>query len=242
MTDLVPHVSWTVAFLAGLVSFLSPCVAPLVPGYVAYVSGASLDRPAPITRVLGTTLLFVLGFTFVFVALGMSAGLVGAAMEGVRPVLYRAGGALLIVMGLTLIGIGPRFLQADRRVHLPREALGPAGPVLLGMAFAFGWTPCIGPILASILFYAGTRETVGQAGLLLLAYSLGLGLPFVAVGVGLSRLLGAWRALRRVSGPLSALSGLTLIAVGVLFLTDRSYIVAMLVGRLAAFWPVPSMG
>lgn len=242
MTELVPQVSWTVAFLAGLVSFLSPCVAPLVPGYVAYVSGASLERPAPTTRVLGTTLLFVLGFTFVFVALGMSAGLVGAALDGLRPTLDRVGGAVMILMGLTLVGIGPRFLQVDRRLQVPREALGPAGPVLLGMAFGFGWTPCIGPVLASILFYAGTRETVGQAGLLLLAYSLGLGVPFVAVGVGLSRLLGAWRAVRRLSAPLSVLSGLTLVAVGALFLTDRSYLVAMLVGRLAALWPAPTLG
>jgi cytochrome c-type biogenesis protein len=242
MTELVPQVSWTVAFLAGLASFLSPCVAPLVPGYLAYVSGASLDRPAPTTRVLGTTLLFVLGFTFVFVALGMSAGLVGAAMEGIRPALYRAGGVIMVLMGLVVIGLGPRVLQTDRRWHLPREALGPAGPVILGMAFGFGWTPCIGPILASILFYAGTRETVGQAGLLLLAYSLGLGVPFVAVGLGLSRMLGAWRAVRRMSAPLSVLSGLALIAVGVLFLTDRFYVVSMVAGRLAALWPAPTLG
>ncbi|GIW07371.1 MAG: cytochrome C biogenesis protein CcdA [Dehalococcoidia bacterium] len=242
MTEIVPQVSWTVAFLAGLVSFLSPCVAPLVPGYLAYVSGSSLDRPASTTRVLRTTLLFVLGFTFVFVALGMSAGLVGAAMDGLRPALYRASGVVMIVMGLVLIGVGPRVLQTDRRFHLPREALGPAGPVMLGMAFGFGWTPCIGPILASILFYAGTRETVGHAGLLLLAYSLGLGVPFVAVGIGLSRMLGAWRAVRRLSGPLSVVSGLTLVGVGVLFLTDRFYVVSLLAGRLAAFWPAPTLG
>ncbi|MFN8535345.1 MAG: cytochrome c biogenesis protein CcdA [Dehalococcoidia bacterium] len=242
MIEVVPQVSWTVAFLAGLISFLSPCVAPLVPGYLAYVSGSTLDRPAPTGRVLGTTLLFVLGFTFVFVALGMSAGLLGGALDGVRPVLYRAAGVVMVLMGLVLIGMGPRFLQADRRWHIGRDALGPAGPVILGMAFGFGWTPCIGPILASILFYAGTRETVGQAGLLLLAYSLGLGVPFVAVGVGLSRTLGAWRVLRRVSGPLSVLSGLTLIAVGVLFLTDRFYVVTMLASRLYGLWPVPVVG
>ncbi|MCL6647764.1 MAG: cytochrome c biogenesis protein CcdA [Chloroflexi bacterium] len=237
MSESLPSLGWAVAFLAGVISFFSPCVAPLVPGYVAYLAGASLDRPAPLGRVLATSLLFVLGFSFVFVALGMAAGLVGTTLDGLRPLLSRLAGGVLVLLGLVLVGLGPRMLQQEWRLQLAREALGPAEPVLLGMAFGFGWTPCVGPVLAAVLFYAGTRETVGQAGLLLLAYSVGLGVPFVAAGLGLSRLFGAWRAVRRLSLPLHLLAGATLIVVGALFLTDRGYLLALLTSRLLALVP-----
>ncbi|MHB1131610.1 MAG: cytochrome c biogenesis CcdA family protein [Chloroflexota bacterium] len=180
MSDLVPEVGWLVAFAAGLLSFLSPCVAPLVPGYLAYVSGYSVDAigangRVQTWRVARACLFFVLGFSAIFVLLGASAGLLGGFLDEYRRPLNRLAGAVMIVMGLFVIGlIRLAWLYRDLRFHPAAAPHGPASTLLLGAAFGVGWTPCIGPVLASILFYAGTAETAGRGALLLLAYSLGL--------------------------------------------------------------------
>ena len=238
MNGLVPEVSWVVAFGAGLVSFFSPCVAPLVPGYVSFISGVSMQdladfRPTQTRRVLGSTLLFVAGFTFVFVLLGASASLFGGLLEEYRRPLGRIAGGVMIVMGLVVIGVlqAPVLLR-ERRCHPSGRPLGVAAPLLLGMAFAFGWTPCIGPVLASILFYAGTAETVGNGALLLLLYSLGLGVPFVLTGLAFSRMLSVFGWVRRHYQAINVTSGALLVTVGALFVSERFFWLSIAAQRL----------
>lgn len=235
-----PQVSWVIPFLAGVVSFLSPCVIPLVPGYLSYVSGVSVDglesgAPGQTSRVLGQSLLFVLGFALVFVALGASASAIGAALSAYRVVLNRVSGLFIIAMGLSLMGIlRVGALAAEHRVHFADRPRGAVGTALLGGAFAFAWTPCIGPILASILLYAGSVGTVRTGALLLLVYALGLGLPFVLTGLVFTRGMRALRWLRRFSRPIETLGGLTLVAVGTLVLTDRMFYVSIWAQRIFA--------
>lgn len=238
MTGLVPEVSLLVAFGAGLISFFSPCVAPLVPGYVSFVSGVSVQdlgsgRPGQHRRVLASTLLFVLGFSLVFVLLGASASLLGGLLDEYRRPLGRISGGVMILMGLVVIGLlrAPVFLR-EHRFHLQGNSFRGAGTVLLGMAFGFGWTPCVGPILASILFYAGTAETVGHGALLLSVYSLGLGVPFVLTGVGFTRMLGVFGWARRHYHAINVGSGALLVAVGLLFVTERFFWLSIAAQRL----------
>jgi cytochrome c-type biogenesis protein len=247
MTPDPLQVSWVIPFLAGIVSFLSPCVIPLIPGYVSYISGGSLDElearaPGRTGRVLGQSLLFVLGFALVFVALGASASAIGGALSAYRVVLNRISGLFIIAMGLSLIGVlRVRALAAEHRVHFADRPRGVLGTTLLGGAFAFAWTPCIGPILASILVYAGSVGTVKTGALLLLVYALGLGLPFVLTGLVFTRGMSALRWLRRFSRPIESLSGVALVAVGTLVLTDRMFYVSIWAQRIFAryglnFW------
>jgi cytochrome c-type biogenesis protein len=238
VNGLVPEVSWAVAFGAGLISFFSPCVAPLVPGYVSFISGASVQdladgRPTQSGQVLGSTLLFVAGFTLVFVLLGASAALFGGLLDEYRRPLGRIAGGMMILMGLVVIGLFrlPALLQ-ERRFHPRGRPFGRVAPVLLGMAFAFGWTPCIGPVLASILFYAGATETVGHGALLLPLYSLGLGVPFVLTGLGFSRMLGVFGWVRRHYQAINVASGALLVAIGVLFVTERFFWLSIAAQRL----------
>ncbi|MBI4319754.1 MAG: cytochrome c biogenesis protein CcdA [Chloroflexi bacterium] len=235
---MVPQVGWLVAFGAGILSFISPCVAPLVPGYLSYVSGVSVQdlsqrQHGQTRRILLSCLLFVLGFSLVFVLLGASASLLGGLLEEYRRPLNRVAGGVMILMGIFIIGLIrlPQLYQ-ERRFHLAGNSFGQGGTVLLGMAFAFGWTPCVGPILASILFYAGAGETASQGALLLLAYSLGLGLPFVLTGLIFSRAMGALGWVKRHYGAINAVSGSILVVVGILFLTDRFFYVSIAAQRV----------
>jgi cytochrome c-type biogenesis protein len=226
-------VGWLLAFGAGLLSFFSPCVVPIVPGYLSLVSGVAIGtQPASrrqLERVVVAGVLFVLGFTVVFVALGAAAGLLGGLLEGARPLFTRAAGVLMIVMGLLVIGvIRVPLLARDYRVHFVDRAYGPVGVVLIGMAFGVGWTPCIGPILASILLYAGTAETAQEGALLLLFYSAGLGIPFVLSAVVLSRAVNGLAWVRRHLGTLNAVSGSVLVLLGALFLFNQAYLLAYL--------------
>ena len=238
MTPDTLHVSWVIPFLAGIVSFLSPCVIPLIPGYVSYISGGSADdleagAPGRTGRILGQSLLFVLGFALVFVALGASASAIGAALSAYRVVLNRVSGLFIIAMGLSLVGIlRMGALAAERRVQFAHRPRGVLGTALLGGAFGFAWTPCIGPILASILVLAGSVGTVRTGALLLLVYSLGLGLPFILTGLVFTRGMRALRWLRRFSRPIEAFSGLALVAVGTLVLTDRMFYISIWAQRI----------
>ncbi len=238
MSDLVLQVGWLVAFGAGLVSFLSPCVAPLVPGYLSYVSGVSMQdlaqpRSGQTRRLLLSCLLFVLGFSLVFMLLGASASLLGGLVEEYRRLLNRVAGGVMILMGLFVMGIVriPTLYQ-ERRFHLVGGSFGQGGTILLGMAFGFGWTPCVGPVLASILFYAGGAATATQGAMLLLAYSLGMGVPFVAAGLAFSRAMGALGWVKRHYRAINVVSGGLLVGVGVLFLTDRFFYFSILAQRL----------
>ncbi len=238
MTELIPQVGWLVAFGAGVLSFLSPCVAPLVPGYLSYISGVSMDdlaerRRGQTWRILLSCMLFVLGFSLVFVLLGASASLLGGFLEEYRRPLNRIAGGVRVLMGLFIIGLlRLPALSQERRFHPIGISFGRSGTVILGMAFAFGWTPCVGPILASILFYSSTAGTAGQGALLLLLYSLGLGVPFVLVGLGFSRGVGTLSWVKRHFRLINAISGSLLVAVGVLFLTERFFYFSIMAQRL----------
>lgn len=229
-------VSWSIAFAAGLLSFLSPCVAPIVPGYLAFLSGAAIttadDRtaaPRRTERIVIASVLFVLGFSAVFVALGATAGTVGGLLQGHRIGLNRLSGAAMIAMGLFVLGVirAPRLYQ-ERRLHFIDRPYGPLGTTLLGMAFGLGWTPCIGPVLASILLYAGSAETAQEGAVLLSVYSAGLGLPFIATAVGLSRVTTALASFKRHLWVVNAASGALLIGMGTLFLTNNGYVLTYL--------------
>jgi len=229
VNGVVAEPGWALAFGAGVLSFLSPCMAPLVPGYLSFVSGVSVqdiqrgDRVA-LAKVLGASLLFVLGFTLVFVMMGTSASFVAGFIELHRRLLYQVAGAVMVAMGILVTGlVRIPMLYQERRLNLTADSLGAAGPIVLGMAFAFAWTPCVGPILAAILFYAGATETAGRGGLLLFVYSLGLGVPFVLTALAFSRGIGILAWARRQYAVISALSGAVLVGVGVLFLTERWY-------------------
>jgi cytochrome c-type biogenesis protein len=164
----------------------------------------------------------MLGFTLVFVALGTSVSLVSGFFQEHRRTLYQVAGGSMIVMGLLITGVvRVPFLYQERQIRFSEGVLGPAAPVLLGMAFALAWTPCVGPVLGSILFYASTSETTGQGGLLLFVYSLGFGIPFVLAGVGFATALRVASWARRHYNAISLVSGLLVMGMGVLLLVDR---------------------
>jgi cytochrome c-type biogenesis protein len=217
-----------VAFGAGMLSFLSPCVLPLVPGYLSLMSGVSTSQLAVQTQadtrtVLRSTVLFVGGFTIVFTALGAGASALGHLLTHHKRVLDQISGGLIIAMGLVLAGaVTPAFMQRERRFHVSPSGLGVWAPPVMGMAFAFGWTPCIGVQLGAILGLASRSGTLTQGVGLLIVYSLGLGVPFIAAGLAFGRLTGAFnwvkrhfRAINLVSGVLLALFGLVLLTNGI---------------------------
>lgn len=216
---------WGLAFAAGLISLASPCVAPLIPGYMAYISGVSANGQAAAgaaRRVVSSSLLFVLGFTFIFVLLGSSATSLSTLLRSQKDVMYQISGGVMIAMGLLLMGLlRVPLLMREHRPTLNVDSLGPAGPVVLGMAFAIGWTPCIGPILATILLYASTAQTAGEGGLLLFVYSLGFGLPLVLAALAWTRGPASFDWLRRRGPLLTKLGGAVIVVLGALFLSGQ---------------------
>lgn len=228
------------AFAAGLLSFLSPCVLPLVPGYLSFVSGVNmaaaraggpaitLDRGLVLTN----SLVFVLGFSTVFVLLGASATAVGTLLLAHLPLLSKVAGGLLVLFGLHMTGLIPiKALYQEKRFHVAEKPLGLVGAFLVGMAFAFGWTPCIGPILGGILAVAGTQETVWEGVGLLGAYSAGLGVPFLLTALGIHHFYRFFDRFKQHLRKVEIASGVLLMAVGVLIFTGG---LAMLSGWLTA--------
>lgn len=221
------------AVLAGAVSFSSPCCLPLIPGYLSYISGLPIsglsDREAR-AATLRAALLFVAGFTVVFTALGVSFALVGSALLRNVPVIVRGSGVVIILMGMAMMGLlRLPFIARERRFDMGRIPAGPRGAFPLGMAFAFGWAPCIGPVLATILTAAAATQTVAWGALLLVFYSLGLGIPFVALALGFSRARGSLAWLRRHGRKIEVAGGAMLVGVGVLFVTGawRSFFIPL---------------
>ena len=207
-----------VAFGAGMLSFLSPCVLPLVPGYLSLMSGLGATR----ARVVRASLLFVAGFTAVFIALGATASALGQSLQDHQRGLNQVAGAVVLAMGIVLTGVvSPSLLMRERRFHVSPSALGVFAPPVMGMAFAFGWTPCIGLVLGPILTLAASERTVGKGVVLLLFYSLGLGVPFVISAVALSRLTTAFGWVKRHSAAINAVAGVLLAGFGLLLLTNN---------------------
>jgi cytochrome c-type biogenesis protein len=214
------------ALLAGLVSFLSPCVLPLVPPYLCYMAGVSLDQLTGDSdevvakrTVMLSSAAFVLGFSTVFVTMGATASVLGRFVAGYADVLAVVGGAIIVVMGLHFVGLFKiAFLQRQLRVDIDSRA-GPVGSYLLGLAFAVGWTPCIGPVLGTILFVAGSEQTAMRGAGLLAVYSLGLGLPFILAGLFAGRFLHFMRRFRGHLGTVEKAMGAALVVTGILFMT-----------------------
>ena len=219
------------AFAAGVISFLSPCVLPLVPGYVSFVAGSSLedlrDGVTPRARSLTLAATFVLGFTVVFVALGASATALGSVLLSYKLQLGVIAGVVVILFGLHLLGLTPfRLMNQEARFHIETGAGRAAGAFVLGIAFAFGWTPCIGPVLGAILTLSASTANVAKGSLLLAVYSLGLGLPFLLAALFTGRLLARMKALGRAGRNLQRAAGGLLVAMGLLMVTGQLEVVA----------------
>lgn len=223
-----PNISYISAFVAGLLSFLSPCVLPLIPSYITYITGLSfgdLDAEHPTQLVHRKTLLhslsFIAGFTVVFVLLGASATLLGNFMQQHMDLIRKLGGVLVVLFGIHVTGLVPlKWLLGERRISLKHKPAGFLGSFLVGLAFAAGWTPCIGPILASILMIAATEEKVGQGIVLLLLYSIGLGIPFLLSSLALHRFIVLFNRFKKYIRLFEIITGLFLIVVGVLIFTN----------------------
>ncbi len=222
--------SLPVVFGAGVLSFLSPCVLPLVPPYLTYMSGASFEQLRADGTAAGvlwrrsvwTSLFFVFGFSIVFIAFGATATAFGQALRQALPVLTPVAGILIIAMGLHFLGVY-RIALLDRQMrhHGPGVASGPLGGFLLGLAFAVGWTPCIGPVLAAILSVAAVQDSAAQGAGLLALYSAGLGVPFILAGIAIGPFLAFFDSFKRHLGTVEKVMGAFLVLTGVLFLTGQ---------------------
>ena len=221
-------VTFSIAFLYGILSFLSPCVLPLIPSYFCFITGLSLEelsgasQVAVRRKIILSTLAFVLGFSVVFVALGLSASLLGSALATHKHWIRIIGGALIIVFGLHMTGlITVPLFQYEKRLQINQKPLHFLSTLFIGMAFGAGWTPCIGPILASLLVMAQDQETMGQAGWLLGVYSMGMALPFIVLSVGINFLLVFIRKANRVLRYINPVAGTLLIITGLLLMTNK---------------------
>jgi cytochrome c-type biogenesis protein len=225
-----------ISFTAGLLSFLSPCVLPLIPSYVTFITGLSLEDVQKARRAaLVHSVLFVLGFSLIFLALGATATVLGRVLLAHRVWLSRVGGALVILFGLYTLGVlNVGALSRERRVHLADKPVGYLGTVLVGIAFGAGWTPCIGPILGSILILSSSSADLSRGLILLTAYSLGLAIPFLLSALLVRQFLALFTRLRRQMVWVTRAAGVLLIAVGVLMVTDYFTVLA---GYLQGFTP-----
>ena len=227
------EVTLVAAFAAGILSFISPCVLPLIPGYISFISGLTLEEmqgeasaAASRRHVIIASLAFVFGFTVVFVAAGASATAVGRFLAQ-STIVQKIAGSILIVLGLHMMGVFRiRFLEQEKRIHTQRKPAGPLGAFLVGIAFAFGWTPCIGPILGGILTIAASRDSVGEGMQLLAVYSLGLGVPFFATALAINHFFTAFAKIRRHYHKVELVSGALLVVIGLLIFTNRFTVIA----------------
>jgi cytochrome c-type biogenesis protein len=212
-----------VAFVGGLLSFLSPCVLPLVPSYLGFITGFTLEEMGNRRRLaMIHATLFVIGFSLVFILLGASATALGAALRFYKDAIMRVGGALIILFGLYCLGvIKLGFLTRERRVHLEQKPLGYLGSVLVGVAFGAGWSPCIGPVLGGILSLAATEANLSRGIGLLVAYSAGLAVPFLVAAFAVESFLDWFQRFRRHLHLIQRVSGALLVIVGVLIVTGQ---------------------
>lgn len=221
-------------FGAGVASFLAPCIIPLVPAYLGIIVGEVGDRHDP-ARAVPATLIFIAGFTTVFAGLGALAGLLGSSLSSFQEIVRVVGGVVIIVMGLALLGVARGPFARERRLipHLPAIA-GVARPYIVGVAFGAGWSPCVGPLLAAALTIAARSEAVGRGTILLSAYAMGIGVPFLVTALGIASSPRLADRLRRMGPGLERVSGVLLVALGVLLATN-TYI--HLTSYLARFVP-----
>ena len=222
------EVTYIGAFIAGLLSFLSPCVLPLIPSYITYITGISFadlqaEHPSHIIRqkTILHALCFICGFTAVFVLLGASATYIGTFLQEHATIIRKIGGVLLVLLGIHVTGIIPlKFLLGEKRVSIKHKPAGYAGSFLVGIVFAAGWTPCIGPILAGILAIAATEESIYQGILLLFLYSLGLGVPFFLSALAMHRFLIVFNRFKKYIHAFEIITGIFLIMIGLLIYSN----------------------
>jgi cytochrome c-type biogenesis protein len=221
------EVSILIAFCAGFLSFVSPCVLPLVPSYITYITGVSFsDLTSEDTkkklkwRTVSHSILFIFGFSTVFIAMGASASYLGRLLSQYQTWITKIGGVLIILLGIHFVLQIFPFLQIEKRIHFEKKSYGYVGSFLVGIVFAAGWTPCIGPILSAILIYASTSQHFTTGIVLLAAYSLGLGLPFFLASLAFNLFLSAFDKIKRYMRVIIFVSGFFLVAMGVLILTD----------------------
>ncbi len=222
------QISGLIAFSAGLLSFISPCVLPLVPSYITYITGVSFKeltdaevRSKVRWATIFHSLFFIMGFSIIFILMGASASYLGQLLAQYQYWIMKAGGVLIILLGIHFTGIiNIPFLQMEKRFEMRKKPLGYAGSFLVGVVFAAGWTPCIGPILSTILIYASTSKSFTTGILLLTYYSIGLGIPFFLSSLAFNSFLSAFDKIKRYMRVITFISGLFLIAIGILFLTD----------------------
>lgn len=220
------------AFVAGLVSFLSPCVLPLVPGYVSLISGVGVEElkvqeTQVLRKVMLNSIAFIIGFSIVFITLGALSTEVGQLASQYKSTLARVAGVVIILFGLHLTGILPiKALYADKRLHNVKGGSTPWGAFVIGFAFAFGWTPCVGPILGAILGLAAAQNSVSQGILLLTVYSMGLAVPFLLAALGIERFMKFYGGFRRHMHAVEIASGGLLVALGVLLVLGRFTLLA----------------
>ena len=219
------EVNGILALTAGVLSFLSPCVLPLIPSYLSFISGVEFRQLGEVglsrRRVVVRTLYFVLGFTIVFVALGILFSGPALLFRGIARWINFVAGMVVVVLGLNVIFDFLRILNFERRLHAGKRPQGAIGTIVVGMAFGAGWSPCIGPILASILLLAGSEGQILHAGMLLFIYSIGLGLPFIVTGLAFDRATGYLQRIKRHFSMIRVVSGLFLVVTGLLIMFGR---------------------
>jgi len=234
------ELSLLIVFAAGLLSFLSPCVLPLIPGYIAFVSGLSIDdmtesgwTDKKMASAMLNSVMFVRGFSVVFVVLGASATWLGWFFVQRLPLLISIAGVVIIVFGLQQIGLFKfGFMRTTKQIDLPAKKLGLFKAPLLGAAFAFGWTPCVGPILAAILTYAATMDTVGKGVMLLIVYSAGLGIPFLLTTVAMKGFFKFFSKIKKHMNLIQKISGAILVLLGILMITGKLTLITAKLGFL----------
>lgn len=229
------EITYLGAFLGGILSFLSPCILPLIPSYVSYITGVSFDdfRSGNKTLIRKLTIInssaFIIGFSSVYILLGVFSSFVGYILSAYYDVIRIVGGIIIIFFGLYVMGIIKiNVLSTEHRIHLHSKPHGWLGSFIIGLAFGAGWTPCIGPILGSILLYAGTSGSVGYGFKLLVVYSAGLGIPFMVTALAINTFLSHYGAIQKYMRLIMILSGLLLIAFGITLLTDSASLLVRL--------------
>lgn len=240
------HISYLYAFLAGFLSFVSPCVLPLVPSYVSYITGLSFeelsaaDKPRLVTWITTkSALIFIAGFSTVFIAFGASATAIGRLFLTHQELIRQIGGAIIVFFGLYVMGaLKLRWLSVDKHFRFSNRPAGDIGTYFIGVAFAAGWTPCVGPMLGSILLMASTSGSIGKGVELLTVYSIGLGLPLFIVAVAFNSFLARWKMLQRYLRTITIASGLFLVFVGLLIFTNSFAVITAFLTEHGIGWYV----
>ncbi|MGE5315424.1 MAG: cytochrome c biogenesis CcdA family protein [Acidobacteriota bacterium] len=231
------------AFIFGLLSFVSPCVLPIVPGYISFISGFSLEEmkdsasnKSAMRSIILNSVFFILGFTLVFIIMGATATSIGRILNEHLDLVSKVAGVLIVIFGLHMAGAFKlNFLNYEKRFHMQDKKFGILGSFLVGTAFAFGWTPCIGPVLAGILVVASQQETVMQGILLLASYSLGLGIPFFITGVSINLFFGFFNKVKKYFHAIEVAGGTLLVVLGILIFTNYLTVIASYIARLLPF-------